>query len=109
MNTLFTPGKMIQFFIGGVLHLRLDFLVASDGRVTLGESLCRYFARMINSHKTGCVGFLPDVEVGVLDACCRIVAGWLTGWRGDSVQRIADPCQKAVKVAESAAVHGGII
>jgi len=109
MNTLFAPGKMIKFFIGGVLHLRLDFLVASDSRVTLVESLCCYFAGMINSHKTGCVGFLPDVEVGVLDACGRIVAGWLTGRRGDSVQRIADPCQQAVKVAESAAVHGGII
>ena len=100
---------MIKFFIGGVLHLCLDFLIASDRRVPLVERLRRYFPSMVNSHKAGCVGFLFDVEVGVRDACGRVVADWPTGRRGDSVQRIADPCQQAVKVGELAAVHGGII
>ena len=100
---------MIKFFIGSLLHLRLDRFIAGDGRMPLVERLRRYFAGMVNPHKAGCVGFLPDVEVGVRNVFGRVVAGWSTGRRGDSVQRIAGTCQQAVKVGKSAAVHGGII
>jgi hypothetical protein len=100
---------MIKFFIGGVLHLFLDFLIASDRRVPLVERLRRYFPSMVNSHKAGCVRFLLDVEVGVRNVFGRVISGWSTGRRGDSVQRIADTCEQAVKAGESAVVHGGII
>ncbi len=74
VNALLTPGEVVELFIGRMLHLTFNVFVPSHGCMSLIQGLSRDFARMIDPHQAGSMGFLLRIELSVND-----VLGWGSG------------------------------
>ena len=72
IQALLTPGKVVEFFIGGLLHFRLDFAGARDDRVTLVEPLCGNLSCVVYAHQSRGMRSLSGVEAAFIYICCRI-------------------------------------
>ena len=96
IDPMLTPGKMIELFIGRVLHLFLNALVARDRGVSLVEGLRRNFARVVNTHKARCVAFLRRIQIGIEDIFRRILTGRPAGRGGDGPKRVVCTREQAV-------------
>ena len=98
MNALFTPGQVIEFFVGCTLHLGLDRLVARDRGVPLVERLCGNFAGVVDAHEPGCMPFLTGVQAGIEEILSGIVpGGGSPGGRGYGSQGVIGAGQQAVQ------------
>ena len=86
-KALFTPGKMIEFFVSGTLQLCLDAVIASNEGMPLVQALCRDLAGVIDAHQPGCMRLLALAEFASVNALCRIFAGCPPGRRRDRAQR----------------------
>jgi len=64
MNSLLTPGEMIELFVRRLLHLLFDVGVPRDGRVSFIKRLRSDLTRMIHTHQAGRMRSLRGIELG---------------------------------------------
>ncbi len=97
MESLLTPGEMIEFLSSCVLHLRFDRAVPCDRRVALVQRLRRDLAGVIHAHQAGGVRFLAGIHLSGRHGFRRVGARRVAGRGRDGSQRIVGAGQKPVQ------------
>jgi hypothetical protein len=77
--------------------LLADGGVARNSSMTLIQALRGDFARMIDTHQTGCMRFRARAELRLVHAFGRILARRAAGRNGNGSQCVIDAGEKSVK------------
>lgn len=105
LQALFTPGEVVEFFIGGALNLRFDIRVAGDDGVALVQGLGGDFAGMVDPHQTGRMRALLVREFGFVEIRRRIPARRLSGRGRNGAKCIVGPGEQPVERREVTFLH----
>jgi hypothetical protein len=96
---------MIELLVGSRFHLLLGGRITGNGRMTLVQTLGRYFTCMVNSHKAGCMCPFIIRQIRLFDGR-RGVLTRRPGWsRIDRSEGGVNAREQAVKCTELAVFH----
>jgi hypothetical protein len=99
IEALLAPGKVVELFLGSLLHLCLKFAGARDDRVALVEPLRSNFSCVVYAHQSRGMRSLIGVEAAFFYVSRRIRARRQSCRSRDGPKRVAN--------AGKNSVHGG--
>lgn len=105
-ESLFAPGKVIEFLIRRTLHLLFGFAIPRNRGMALIQALCGNFTSVIDAHQSGCMRSLLRAEVTVGNTGRGIFPCWPAGRRRNRAQRIVGAREQPIESRQVPVLHG---